>query len=109
MNDIKKLKKGLERDAAEVEDRIVSLLSEFDKRFSSKVPYLAAEVRRTGIDLANIQLKELYFRAKHIRARYFLAAETRKVDKSKYQRLLADLEEKVGTIENLMRKGELYK
>lgn len=107
--ELKKLSKELEEDAAEIDAITQTILDKYERDVNNKQPYLANCVIRTGVDLANAELKTLYFRAKHIRARYLLAVGTRKnIDKAKYQRLLYDLEEKVGIIENLMKKGELY-
>lgn len=107
--ELKKLSKELERDAAEIDAITQVILDKYERDVNNKQPYLVNCVIRTGVDLANAELKTLYFRAKHIRARYLLAVGTRKnIDKAKYQRLLYDLEEKVGIIENLMKKGELY-
>lgn len=107
--ELKKLSKELERDAAEVDAITQIILNKYERDVNNQQPYLANCVVRTGIDLANAELKTLYFRAKHIRARYFLAVGTRKnVDKARYQRHLTSLEEKVAIIENLMEKGELY-
>ena len=107
--ELRKLSKKLERDAAEIDAITQVILDKYERDVNNKQPYLANCVIRTGVDLANAELKTLYFRAKHIRARYLLAVGTRKnIDKAKYQRLLHDLEERVGIIENLMKKGELY-
>lgn len=107
--ELKKLSKELERDAAEIDAITQIILDKYERDVDNQQPYLANCVIRTGIDLANAELRTLYFRAKHIRARYLLAVGTRKnIDKARYQRLLTSLEEKVGIIENLMKKGELY-
>ena len=103
------LSKELERDVAEIEAIIPAILDKYERDVNNNEPYLTNCVMRTGVDLANAELKTLYFRARHIRAKYLLAVGTRKkIDKAKYQRLLYDLEEKVGIIENSMKKGELY-
>lgn len=107
--EIKKLSKEFERDVAEIESIIQSVLNSYERDVNSRQPYLVNCVVRTGVDLANAELKVLYFKAKHIRAKYLLAVGTRKnIDKTRYQRQLTALEEKVGIIENLMKKGELY-
>lgn len=107
--ELRKLSKELERDAAEIDALADDIINKYERDVNNKQPYLANCVIRTGLDLANAELKTLYFRAKHIRAKYLLVVGTRKkIDKAKYQRLLHDLEEKVGIIENLMKKGELY-
>lgn len=107
--ELRKLSKELERDAAEIDALADDIINKYERDVNNKQPYLANCVIRTGLDLANAQLKVMYFKAKHIRAKYLLAVGTRKnIDKARYQRRLTALEEKVGIIENLMKKGELY-
>lgn len=106
---LRKLSKELEREAAEIDALAQVILNKYERDINNKRPYFVNCVIRTGIDLANAELKVLYFKAKHIRAKYLLAVDTRKnIDKARYQRRLTALEEKVGIIENLMKKGELY-
>lgn len=109
MSRLKVVAHDLKRDAAEIENCIQDICNQYSLVLDD-FPYLKNKVIRTGIDLANMELKLLYFKALHIRAKFNLALATRKkVDKAKYQRFLTSFEEKVGFLENSLKKGELYK
>lgn len=106
---LKKLSRQIEMDAAEIDAITTDVLNSYERVLCNQQPFYRSAVIRTGVDLANAELKCLYFRALHVRAKYFFAVNSRKaVDKAKYQAVLTDLEEKVGILENLMKKGELY-
>lgn len=109
MKSVKTLKKGLQRDVAQIEECIQDILNKYELQIRDDTPFYRREVIRTGIDLANIELKYLYFQALHVRARYFLARHTRRfVNKSRYQAILTSLEEKVRFLEEQLKKGNIY-